>query len=380
MKKILPIIIALILAMALAACGGRNSGGEINEPKTVPSEEDTAAEAEEETSDFVETLDMEMDPSMRGNTSSALSNMWGSSGLPAKVGDKYLLTYNYFGPDGVLIDYGRDADIAVYSVNATDDAIYFLNPEKDKNLDNIIFKMDLDCTNVEEVFRAEYCLITLVRSGDWLYYCMFNAPEYDAYICRVKTDGTGNEIVIDPSLEENGSPSPLGSKFCVGQNAIYYGGFNGSLFKADLDGSNPRKLGNNIEINPADVKIHGEWIYYEKFNEGGSGSSLCRVKTDGTEDSVVIQEIQYDYDFFGDKIYFNSADKDGVGQGLYAINDDGSGEPTLIFDEHGGSSMIIAFDETIYFDAGSAGGFILTPEGKVLHKQTYFASNFDPVG
>jgi len=372
----LMLTLALILSL-LTACGGNPGGGDA--APTDPPDGSGVAAAEAETPElaFVETPDIEMDEATRGNTSSALTSKSGSPGVPAMAGGLILLQTTYITPDGYINYYDFDGDLWVYSINVKGDAVYFLNEREENDTNKVIYKMKSDCSGIEELFTADFPLWSLIMHGEWLYYSMLDQQEYVHYLCRVKIDGTVNEVILDGSIREDGRF--VGGKYSIGMNAIYYAS-SSRIWKADLDGSNPRPLGDVILQIATELRLHGEWIYYNIGGQYG-GQMIERVRTDGTGKMAVLDYEVYDYDFVGDEIYYiamvQEGDKAGYNDVLYAIKDDGSGETRLIYDENTVSKIVVLGD-VLYLS--SFREYILYTDGRVIMEHTDYGPKWHMVG
>src|SRR5690554_5305538 len=93
-------------------------------------------------------------------------------------------------------------------------------------------------------------------------------------------------------------------------------------------------------MNGGHAVLYDGWIYYMNFSED---YALFRMKTDGTEESPVSQDICYLLNASGDWLYYASGKEDGK---IYKIRPDGS-EKTLVIDSVA-MNMIVS-DEHIYF-------------------------------
>ena len=376
-KRLITIALIIVLALSFASCGGGNKpAAGNNQPPQGETEDSAPSETEDTAPVFVETLDTEMDEATRGNTSSSLSSTWGNAGEPVMVGDLILLGSKYVTPDGNENKYPIESDLYMYSINVKGDTVYFLNAEEENDGNRIIYKMSADCSVIEEVFTANNPIRALIMHGDWLYYSTYDSAKWEDTMSRIKTDGTGNEVIADSSLGENGGFFAMWGKFCVGMNAIYYTGY-GKIWKAELDGSNPRRLGNvelQIATNPF---IHGEWIYYESVNEN-SETLLYRIRTDGTGEMAVLDYEVYNCDFGRDEIYYIAKVQEGENAGhnaeVYAINVDGSGEPRLVYDENS-VVVIIVMGDVLYLN-GILTEYIVYTDGRVIMEQTNFLYDY----
>jgi hypothetical protein len=380
MKKTIMLLLALALVIAMSACGGGGGAGNADgAPGEISSPPPPGTEAEgttEEETVYPETLDTELDPSERGATSANLSN----GGRWAKAGDTIIFHLNYLRPDGALNWVTEDSK-AIHNINVSGDTVYYsFNNEEDDVMCQIM-RMNADCSGQEVLHTADYQIEALVLAGEWLYYTMFDIPDYKTYLCRIKTDGTGNEILIDPSLEGKGA-AVGDDKICVGKTAIYYRGWEGVLWKADLDGSNPRKFGGGISPY-GNATLHGEWIYYTgERPDGGDGASLYRIRTDGTNEIMVMENAPDVFDFYEDRMYCISWSEDWESSWFYTISDDGTGEPDYIFEEPNEDSnpnKIAVMGDVLYLDSGSRGEFVLAPDGRILMQKLFFFGDFEVI-
>ncbi|HSR03137.1 MAG TPA: DUF5050 domain-containing protein [Proteiniclasticum sp.] len=106
-----------------------------------------------------------------------------------------------------------------------------------------------------------------------------------------------------------------------------------------VEGERMGNTNSNI-LNGGHAVLHKDWIYYMNFSEE---NSLFRMKTDGTEESLVAEDIAYLLNASGDWLYYASGKENGR---IFKIRPDGS-EKTLVIDRV--SMNMIVSEEHIYF-------------------------------
>lgn len=143
---------------------------------------------------------------------------------------------------------------------------------------NGLYKMNAN-TSSQEFISADYCQ-SLNIVEDWIYYI---AKEK---IVKIKPDGTNRTVLncTDRALE----------CMVVANGYLYYLDIWGGLFKAGLDGSNAQRIG---DFRTGYFQIEGDWIYYVPGRALASGLSIYRVKTDGTEQREIVNDVDSFVDF-----------------------------------------------------------------------------------
>ena len=354
LRSAIAVVLTLALALPLAACGGGdagNGGDNASDPPGHGNELENSSGPETPT--FKETLDYEQDPGIQGNTPGNLAN----GGNEAWVGDSFLLRCDRLYPDNREVRFTSDFP---FYLNVSGNTVYYLTDPYD---DSNIWKCGLDGSAIELVYTSDDLIAAIWLHGDWIYYGHVKSGK--TYVSRVKTDGSGNTLVLDSATWDNGGISSPDS-FCLGQNAIYYSGSQGKLYKAELDGSNPRPLGDfPVSNQRGAIIIHGEWIYYIRgYSDTGSGG-LFRIKTDGTDNMPVMDQEPFKFSFMGNELYYIAMDKDGMVGWLYAINADGTGEARLVYSREGASVFHFAvLGEEIYVDCGDY--YFVRPDGSLV--------------
>lgn len=97
---------------------------------------------------------------------------------------------------------------------------------------------------------------------------------------------------------------------------------------------------NSNILNGGHAVLYKDWIYFMNFSEE---NSLFRMKTDGTEESMVSEDFAYLLNASGDWLYYASGKENGQ---IFKIRPDGS-EKTLVIDRV--SMNMIVSEEHIYF-------------------------------
>ncbi|MCL1837802.1 MAG: DUF5050 domain-containing protein [Propionibacteriaceae bacterium] len=362
-----PISIMMVLALAFAgvACTSEPAAPPLS-PSAQPIE--TKTSTPDPTPEFVETLDTEQDAALLGNTYGVIAHR----GYLVKIGDDYMRRWDHLNQKGVL---KRTVNDFHSHYNVSGSTLYYLAESEDDNRRaDKIRSIKADGKNNKTIFTVPEGdeIISLILSDGWFYYVHSSDRGWNVSVSRVKQDGTGNELIIDTALKENGALLDQRS-LCVGKNSLYYLGWMGQLFKAELDGSNPRPLGKAQVAPQTGIVLHGEWVYYiglEKRN-------LMRVKTDGTDEMDVVNAEVLSFDFYGDKLFYVDQDinrKNAVTLCM-TTKDDGSGKAEVFYtNKKYNPSKVHVLGDAIYIDASAE--YFYTPKGKLIMKKEDFFGNF----
>ena len=176
--------------------------------------------------------------------------------------------------------------------------------------DSKIYKMKTDGTNKQIIYNDYATSLNLVN--DWLYFVSKNK------INKIKTDGT--EMTVLTSINW------VYDCMVVDGNKIYYVDESCVLSKANLDGSNITRIG---YVTTLFFQVEGDWIYYnpEISPSGLTFGNICRIKTDGTQQSKIIDSSTYDFNVVDGWIYYDNSEYQN--SGIFKARIDGSGKKKL---------------------------------------------------
>ncbi len=223
-------------------------------------------------------------------------------------------------------------------INIVGDSIYYIN-----RFNNRLTKIKTDGSSKTELLeKINFDKIFVV--DDWIYYTDFDKPLSGLY--RIRTDGKGEKKIT----------SDFATDFFVLGNRVYYcrGSADGGLFsistdgkdkikivdkgvstvnaagdwlyyidndyciwKVQFDGQNKMKL---VEGSAASVNAAANWIYYTRTSESNS-LFLYRIRTDGTENTLLLNEDVKRFAVVGDWIYYTT---EGESQWTYRVRTDGT--------------------------------------------------------
>ncbi len=135
-------------------------------------------------------------------------------------------------------------------------------------------------------------LNTVVKQGDWVYYTDVN---YNQNLCKMRPDGSEKQTLATGNVRV----------FCVRDEWIYYSltdhfGVTNGIYKMKLDKSERTKLRNG---SCSYIQVEGDWIYFDDGVLMAEGVLLHRMKTDGTEHSVVCKDKIVDAMVIEGKVY-----------------------------------------------------------------------------
>lgn len=246
----------------------------------------------------------------------------------------------------------RDWD-SILSINVEKDYIYFIAilPEvysEEDELDNKIYRMKTDGSGLEVINDNEF------NNDCYEIYVVNNKIYYigtDSNIYKMNLDGSNKEMV-----SENGT-GYLGitDKYII-YNAEVEDQTDYVTCIMDLDGENSRPIIENTRLYS--VNIYKDYIYYTNENK-----QICKVKLDGTDMQILYETTAYNMNTAGKYIYYlNYVDEENKDYTIciYRVKADGSSEePEKIkqFDTY--STFInIVDDWVIYMDYNDEEGFI----------------------
>ena len=215
--------------------------------------------------------------------------------------------------------------VSIGMVKQSGDWIYYTD-----NNEEALYKMKTDWTGKTKVadnFGSGYMVI----QGDTIYSSGMNGG-----VSKIQTDGTGAANVVDVGKE-----SSYG--FEVSGDWIYYSTKPGSIYKTKTDGTEKTKIA-DISSFEGDMKVSGDSIYYV------DGTSLFKMKTGGTEvmklsENVVIYAVE------GDWIYYGEKNEKGEFENVNRMRTDGTEQSKLVegtFTAIDGDSLYYSKDDWLY--------------------------------
>lgn len=175
----------------------------------------------------------------------------------------------------------------------------------------------------------------IAKQGEWIYYIGL----VDGKLYKVKTDGT--------------QTTKLNDDFCtclsVVGDCIYYcneypNGYGYScIYKMSTDGTNKTEVCSNYLSS---FQVKDDYIYYISFDYNDLSSDyeyrLHKVKTDGTEDTILKDGDALNLVIYNDWIYYSRDSK------IYRMKFDGSDNNVVL--ENLGTTFNISGDSIYYFD------------------------------
>jgi len=376
MKKLVALIAFVLISVLAVACVAENNSSSPdessapvhNESSALPemSEEDSVPEVSDEVSEEVSeevsdevsensapTVENSTDPDVNDETSQGegvvsledylfeTGSFWGQNG-------EWLY---YVDEDGALIGRVRldgtgrlkYENKGIISANVETDRIYYVD-----NNDSHLYSMNHDGSDVtllsdDEISSSYY--FPLKISDGRVYFSVNsgvkegNTPWYIYIPCSIKTDGT--------DMREDSRIPPVNG-WCYGYVNEYT---DHRISKTRYDGSEAVVL---TDFEVQNFTVNGEWIYYTLENTEGSDRGLHKIKTDGTGNQKICDDVIWFYDvntckllFDGENAYFVS-DSDET-QSLYKIKNDGTERVQLT--SKSVYHIICVRDNTIYYYA-----------------------------
>ena len=165
---------------------------------------------------------------------------------------------------------------AGYTFNIADGWIY--RYDQDENGEDCIYKFKPDGTQKKKIHsgRADFMIV----DGEWIYYAELFG---DNSIYKMKTDGSENELVLP--LEQRVKTLNLMDEW------LYYGAYGEDkrcyLCRVKTDGTDNQMLYTNENdegFNISEIYILGEWVYVVDKE-----SNLYRIAPDGTDAQLIAE-------------------------------------------------------------------------------------------
>ncbi len=148
----------------------------------------------------------------------------------------------------------------------------------------------------------------VVKQGDWVYYCHV---AHLKNLMRMKNDGSQRQTLFKGYIE---SINVLGDWIYYHDSAITEG-IKG-IYKAKPDGSEKTLI---LEGQYGYLFVADGWVYYTDGNQV-TGGRLHRVRTDGTDNQKLTDDICMSINIVGDMVYYVIDDKNYV----YQMKTDGT--------------------------------------------------------
>jgi hypothetical protein len=223
------------------------------------------------------------------------------------------------------------------SVSQRDGWIYYV-------YEDYLYKRKWDWAEKTKVSENKVALIYI--SGDWIYYQ--DSPNGGA-LYKMKTDGSEQTRICNDQV----------GSFAVSGEWIYYDLFktaevkmsSDALYRIRTDGSGKMKL---ADVKWAEnLKVQGDWLYYDYLEENNKRvtSSLYRIKTDGTENSLILKDSEFVY-LSGEWGYYlvSNEGKDSEKITIYRIKEDGTERSEITTLSQGNAPSL--YDDWFYYSSG----------------------------
>lgn len=184
----------------------------------------------------------------------------------------------------------------------------------------------------------------------------YNAPLYVTFLSNTNFPSDTETANNDPNARGNSVGNIVNGGFVATQGDwIYYkNNEDGQLYKIHINGSGKTKLTEkcikNSSMVPLYINVINDWVYYSasSYKEDKFISTISKVRTDGTNETIVTDDNVYDLNVVGDWIYYrNGSDNDK----LYKIRTDGT-KKTKLNDESSGFINVVG-DWIYYVTNGS---------------------------
>jgi hypothetical protein len=223
------------------------------------------------------------------------------------------------------------------SVSQKDSWIYYIYEDN-------LYKRKWDWTEKTKISENKIAVIYI--SGDWVYYQ--NSPNGSA-LYKMRTNGSDETRICNDQVGD----------FVVSDEWIYYSlpktaevkKSSDAIYKIRIDGSNKTKLTDVKWVE--NLRIKGDWLYYDYLGETNKGMlpSLYRIKTDGTENSLVLENSEFAY-LSGEWVYYFVSSDKGKGSEtltLCRIKQDGTEKSEIMTLNEGNAPVL--YDDWLYYSS-----------------------------
>ncbi|MDD6489060.1 MAG: DUF5050 domain-containing protein, partial [Clostridia bacterium] len=170
-----------------------------------------------------------------------------------------------------------------------------------------VFRINISSNKKEKVIVIENSGIDAVYDyGDYIYVSSMAAVTYEGKVTRI------NKKNFQDTSEIN---DPSGKKYdyldiTIANDKFYFVNYDEnsgySIWSMNLDGSNGKQIFNGTECDQ--IAVYGDYIYYNISSNGSTKNdneyALYRIKTDGTENTLIKDKNAQFVSFAGNKIYY----------------------------------------------------------------------------
>lgn len=187
-------------------------------------------------------------------------------------------------------------DTMPYFINVIDDTIYYA----DSNDEFKIHQMNLDGSDDKAITDCSAYYINVTK--DYIYYA--NATDGAYTLNKMNRKDLSNTVLSEDNCQYIN---------VVGDNIFYSNMSSGGVIcRSDLDGGNLRTIN---KIPSLYLNVVDGWIYYSGCPDPEQGFNLnriCRIKTDGSESTVLSECSGGDINIYNNKIYFTDWDNNKI--------------------------------------------------------------------
>lgn len=189
----------------------------------------------------------------------------------------------------------------------------------------------------------------VVEQGEWVYYLEKvydkSYPKGFYAIFKDNKSGTHKQKLVNEYV----------TNMSISGDWLYYSVYNKGIYKIKTDGSNVQKLcdydlgGDFSEIDT----VTDDWVYYSIIDQKDHKiGKIIRIKTDGTQKSVICDDAAFDINIQNGKIFYSNVSDDNK---LYSISLDGKNKKKISDDT---CRCINISDNWVYYINGKSSGNI----------------------
>lgn len=181
----------------------------------------------------------------------------------------------------------------VNRMNVVGDKIYYMSynaGNDDYDTEGYLYRINLDGSGSEKISEEKVKMFNVI--GDHVYYISANDVEgntENGKIYSINLDGTGKTgITEDAATYMN-----------VAEDGVYYANKDDGdkIYKVNLDGSGKTKVS---DAKADDIIYKDGWLYSENITD----KTLYKIKSDGSQNTVLLQGSNYIFNISGDWIYY----------------------------------------------------------------------------
>lgn len=188
------------------------------------------------------------------------------------------------------------------SINVVGEWVYYIGSGADEST---LYKIKGDGSDKTKISvkSNNYIMVesyeTLVV-GEWIYTNLYSKSDSRTVFCRIKTDGTGVEKILDSSTH----------RFAINNGWIYYVSNNGSINKMKVDGSNKSTIYKPNNFSPYSINISGNYIFFSADNQTASEENygIYRIGLDGAGFTRLSKSWCRRFSISSNWIYFSGGD------------------------------------------------------------------------